>query len=148
MPMAETRRLLSPVNVAAFMATPRDSNTERYSAVDSHSTVTSLASSMCLFDVSFRGAAELPQLPLKTVVTPWRTTLSASGFTSSEKSLWLWTSIIPGDTTRPSASTTSSKSPGSRFPTRVILSPLMATSPVNQGLPVPSTTLPFLINTS
>ena len=88
MPMAEVRRLLNPVKVAKLMATPLDSITEKYSAVDSQSTLTPLASSMCSFASSFSGAADMPQLPLKTVVTPWRMKLSASGFTSSEKSLW------------------------------------------------------------
>jgi hypothetical protein len=88
-------------------------------------------------------------LPTISVVTPCRIVLSAVGFASSEKSLWLCGSTKPGQTTLPDASITrvAVASSPSR-PTSTIFPPSIATSPRNGGLPVPSATQPFLISTS
>ena len=50
-------------------------------------------------------SAELPQLPATMVVTPMRTKLAAAG-RSTRLSACVWTSMNPGDTTRPDASIT------------------------------------------
>jgi len=53
---------------------------------------------------------------------------------------WLWTSMKPGETTCPEPSITMAASPSMRFfDTAAILSPFVAISPLNPGVPVPST---------
>src|SRR4029453_10424817 len=49
------------------------------------------------------GAAEKPQLPTISVVTPCRTFDSARGFKGRVKSEWVWMSMKPGATTCPCA---------------------------------------------
>ena len=50
------------------------------------------------------GATEKPQWPMISVVTPWRTLLSALGLIGSVKSEWVLMSMKPGATARPAAS--------------------------------------------
>ena len=45
------------------------------------------------------GAAEKPQLPTTSSVTPWRTFDSARGLSGSVKSECVWMSMSPGATT-------------------------------------------------
>src|SRR5262249_46051498 len=52
------------------------------------------------------GAAEKPQLPTTSVVTPWRIFPSARGLRGSVKSECVWMSMKPGATTWPRASMT------------------------------------------
>ena len=54
----------------------------------------------------------------------------------------------PGATTSPFASMVRFAFPSGTRPTATILSPLIATSPTNHGLPVPSTTRPFAMTRS
>ena len=48
-----------------------------------------------------QGATENPQWPMISVVTPWRTLLSALGLIGSVKSEWVLMSMKPGATARP-----------------------------------------------
>ena len=50
------------------------------------------------------GATEKPQWPMISVVTPWRTLLSALGLIGKVKSEWVLMSMKPGATARPAAS--------------------------------------------
>ena len=59
-----------------------------------------------------------------------------------------WTSMKPGDTTRPPASTMVAPVASRCAATAVMVSPLIPTSPANQGFPVPSTTWPPRMTTS
>src|SRR4051794_19689528 len=93
------------------------------------------------------GANVTPQLPSTTDVTPCQHDDDATGSQPTWASRWVWTSTNPGLTTRPSASIDSRPSP-STSPTAAIRSPVTATSPRNDGLPVPSTTVPFRITRS
>jgi hypothetical protein len=45
------------------------------------------------------GAADEPQLPVTSVVTPCRTRESAVGYTKMSPSEWVWMSMKPGHTT-------------------------------------------------
>ncbi len=93
------------------------------------------------------GANVTPQLPSTTDVTPCQHDDDATGSQPTWASRWVWTSTNPGLTTRPSASIDSRPSP-STSPTAAIRSPVTATSPRNDGRPVPSTTVPFRITRS
>src|SRR5689334_12150061 len=93
------------------------------------------------------GANVTPQLPSTTDVTPCQHDDVATGSQPTWASRWVWTSTNPGLTTRPSASIDSRPSP-SRSPTAAMRSPVTATSPRNDGRPVPSTTVPFRITRS
>src|SRR3954463_193740 len=99
-------------------------------------------------DAGVTGAYVQPQLPTTSVVTPWRTVLSAVGTVSSVKSLWLWGSTKPGQTIRPAASMILSACAPSRSPTAAMRPSSTATSPRNGGIPVPSTTSASRIRTS
>src|SRR3954454_5653586 len=104
---------------------------------------------MKLSDASETGAYVQPQLPTTSVVTPWRIVLSAVGFASSEKSLWLCGSTKPGHTTLPVASMTLvAVAPSPRRPTSTMFPPSIATSPRKGGLPAPSATQPLRIRVS
>ncbi len=59
-----------------------------------------------------RGASPRPQLPTTWVVVPWVRALGACGADSRVRSLWVWMSTNPGQTTRPVASTTVRASAG------------------------------------
>src|SRR5688500_20381795 len=66
-----------------------------------------------------------------------------------EKSLWLWGSTNPGQTTLPVASITrSAVAAAPSRPTSAILPPSIATSPRYGGLPAPSALHPPRIRTS
>ena len=58
--------------------------------------------------LSFDGCRPSPQLPTTSVVMPWSTLAPAAGSTGSEKSPCEWTSMKPGATKSPVASSTSS----------------------------------------
>ena len=61
---------------------------------------------------------------------------------------WLWMSMKPGATISPAASMTFVAGRPFRFPISVIFPPVMPTSAMRQGLPVPSTSLPPRMRTS
>ena len=88
------------------------------------------------------GLQPYPQLPMTSVVTPCMMELTARGSTSSVKSEWLWMSMNPGATTRPSASRISTSSESARSPMSTMRPSYTATSALNGGRAVPSTTVP------
>ncbi len=57
--------------------------------------------------LSRQGARVKPQLPITTLVTPWKQELVPMGSQKIWASMWVWPSTKPGATTRPSASTVS-----------------------------------------
>src|SRR5580698_297011 len=82
-----------------------------------------------------------------SVVTPWRTLLSAFGLIGSVKSEWVLMSMKPGATTRPDASMVL-RAALAMCPTATIRPSLMATSPAAPGLPAPSNSIPPRIRMS
>src|SRR6516225_4822168 len=93
------------------------------------------------------GAKPTPQLPITTVVTPCQHVGVSSGSHVTWPSKCVWTSTKPGVTSAPSASTFSRANSLTR-PTSVTTPSVIATSAVRPGAPVPSTTVPPLINRS
>ena len=87
-------------------------------------------------------------MPTTSVVTPWRTLDSASGFRGRVKSEWVWMSMKPGATICPEASISRCASWSSPSPTAVMRPFLMATSARRAGAPLPSITCPPRINRS
>ena len=87
-------------------------------------------------------------MPTTSVVTPWRTLLSASGFRGRVKSEWVWMSMKPGATICPEASISRCASRPSQSPTAVMRPFFMATSARRAGVPFPSITCPPRINRS
>ena len=92
-------------------------------------------------------SAELPQLPATIDVTPIRTKFSARGV-SVMSSAWVCTSMNPGATTRPEASTVSRAVARSRAPTAPMRPSPTPTSARTAGRPDPSTTVPPRISRS
>ena len=94
------------------------------------------------------GAAETPQLPHTTVVTPWLAFIAMVGLSISAVSSWVCTSMKPGATTLPVASISLSPRsvPGASIAT--MRSPFTATSAANSFLPVPSATWPLRMTMS
>src|SRR5437870_2624780 len=84
----------------------------------------------------------MPQFPTTTVVTPWLIFGSISGCASTIRSSCVWTSMKPGATMQPLASTTAAPTAGRSAPMAAIRSPSISTSAVLRGAPVPSTTVP------
>jgi hypothetical protein len=97
---------------------------------------------------SGHGAAPMPQLPTTTVVTPPRILKSISGRTTSAKSSWVCTSMKPGASARPAASSDTFACRPAPSPTDAIRSPLRATSARLGGAPVPSYSVAPRIRTS
>src|SRR5580693_1197740 len=83
-----------------------------------------------------------------SVVTPWRTLLSAFGLIGSVKSEWVFMSIKPGAIASPSASIVLSAEPVRPGPTAAMRPPAMARSPAMPGLPAPSYKIPPRIRMS
>src|SRR5881396_2364922 len=65
-----------------------------------------LRTTRCFRDAE-QGASVNPQLPITTVVTPCQHEHVPSGSQKTCASMWVWPSMNPGATTRPSASMTS-----------------------------------------
>ena len=80
----------------------------------------------------------MPQLPATTLVTPWDTFIAMSGVASTALSSWVWSSMKPGATARPEASSVSSARQAVRSPIAAMRSPSTAMSPLRAGAPVPS----------
>ena len=53
------------------------------------------------------GRIEVPQLPVISVVMPWKSLLSGWKLSRGHASEWLWMSMKPGATVSPDTSTTS-----------------------------------------
>src|SRR5579871_3777454 len=83
-----------------------------------------------------------------SVVTPWRTLLSAFGLIGRVKSEWVLMSMKPGATARPCASITRVALPATRGPTAAMRPSATARSPEMPGLPVPSISRPPRIRMS
>src|SRR5688572_23358093 len=79
----------------------------------------------------------MPQLPTTTLVTPWLVLFAMSPI-SSARSSWVCTSMKPGASARPRASTVSRALQFRRSPITRILSPVTARSPTIGGPPAPS----------
>src|SRR5688572_17752187 len=79
----------------------------------------------------------MPQLPTTTLVTPWLVLFAMSPI-SSARSSWVCTSMKPGASARPRASTVSRALQFLRSPITRILSPVTARSPTIGGPPAPS----------
>src|SRR5580700_6850426 len=78
-----------------------------------------------------------------SVVTPWRTLLSAFGLIGSVKSEWVFMSIKPGATASPAASMIFRAVPAMPRPIAAMRPPAMATSsPAAPALPAPSNNIP------
>ena len=84
-----------------------------------------------------RGAAPIPQLPTTHVVTPPTDLKAMSGCSIAAKSSWVCTSMNPGASARPVAST-SLVAAAETEPTSTTRSPSTATSAVVAGAPEPS----------
>ena len=83
-----------------------------------------------------------PQWPMTSVVTPWRTLLSAWGMRARVKSEWVLMSMKPGATTRPLASIMRAPAAVMSPPMAAMRPSLNATSARRPGAPVPSMTSP------
>ena len=94
------------------------------------------------------GAAETPQLPHTTVVTPWLAFMAIAGLSIRAVSSCVCTSMKPGATTLPAASTSLSPRSVPGASTAAMRSPFMATSAANSFLPVPSATWPLRMTMS
>src|SRR5579862_7694471 len=95
------------------------------------------------------GATEKPQWPMISVVTPWRTLLSAFGLIGSVKSEWVLMSIKPGATASPAASMIFRAVPAMPRPIAAMRPPAMAkSSPAAAALPAPSNNIPPRMMTS
>ena len=81
-------------------------------------------------------------------MTPWVTEPQISPFPRRAVSEWTWTSMNPGETMRPVASTTSAAAASGSVPTATIRSPRTPTSAATGGEPLPSTTVPPRISRS
>src|SRR5262249_13637518 len=100
----------------------------------------------CLLTAA-QGARVKPQLPITTVVMPWKHDEVPRGSQKIWASMWVWPSTKPGATTSPSASMTSR----ARSRMRPIVSIRPWRTPMSAGYagkPDPSTTIPFLITRS
>ena len=93
------------------------------------------------------GARVSEQFPKITVVTPCCGEYVQSGSHVTCASKWQWLSMNPGATTRSVASIVRRAEPDSR-PTSATFPSAMPTSAVNDGMPEPSATLPFLMSRS
>mmetsp|Transcript_16076 Transcript_16076/g.50502 ORF Transcript_16076/g.50502 Transcript_16076/m.50502 type:complete len:251 (-) Transcript_16076:31-783(-) len=89
-----------------------------------------------------QGAAPTPQLPTTTVVTPEGPEGDSRGSHMHCTSRCVCTSVQPGITCLPVASTSRAALTERPGPTAKILPPFTATSPTNGFFPVPSTTVP------
>src|SRR6266545_3628577 len=94
------------------------------------------------------GARPMPQFGKTCVVTPWRTALSAFGFTSSVMSECVCTSTKPGETTRPFASIVAFAFSPSSPPMCEMVSRVRPTSARYAGRPEPSAMRPPRMITS
>src|SRR5262249_46605863 len=94
------------------------------------------------------GGAEKPQWPMISVVTPWRTLLSAFGLIGRVKSECVFMSMKPGATARPSASITRVAPSVRRGPIAARRPSAIARSPATPGLPLPSIRRPLRIRMS
>src|SRR5438045_2269522 len=83
-----------------------------------------------------------------SVVTPWRTLLSALGLIGKVKSECVLMSMKPGVTARPSASITLVAPCGTERPSAAIRPSRTATSPTSPGRPLPSIKVPPRIRMS
>src|SRR5438045_2870565 len=83
-----------------------------------------------------------------SVVTPWRTLLSALGLIGKVKSECVLMSMKPGANARPSASITLAAPSGSERPSAAIRPSRTAMSPVSPGRPLPSIIVPPRIRMS
>src|SRR5215212_711073 len=83
-----------------------------------------------------------------SVVTPWRTLLSAFGLMGRVKSECVLMSIKPGATARPAASIVLFASPARFGPMLAMQPAVIATSPGTPALPLPSNNSPFRIRRS
>lgn len=92
---------------------------------------------------SVSGAAEAPQFPMTSVVTPCLILLSARGFTRRERSEWLCMSMKPGATARPLTLSLRSARSFLSLPIRAILFPWIPMSALKRLRPVPSITTQF-----
>ena len=86
------------------------------------------------------GAAEKPQLPTTSRVTPCLIFDSARGLSGKVKSEWVWMSMSPGATTCPRASITRWAGRDERCSTATMRPELTLTSASIPGAPVPSIT--------
>ena len=119
-----------------MIETPVRSSRARYEATDVQSGVTPSSRYSFLRSSTptpARGAAEEPQFPASSVVTPCRTRLSAVGYSRMPPSEWLWMSTKPGQTWRPAASRTRRPWSAAIEPTAAMASPFRATSAAYDG---------------
>src|ERR1035438_3805490 len=94
------------------------------------------------------GDALMPQLPTITVVMPWDIFGFIAGARITLISSWVCTSIKPGASASPSASTTTRVRNPREGPMARIRSPHNATSITSEPGPLPSITLALRINVS
>ena len=80
----------------------------------------------------------MPQLPVTTVVTPWLSFGVMAALSITAASSWVCTSMNPGASDRPEASTISSASMARSAPTAAITPEVIATSARTGAAPVPS----------
>src|SRR5690242_6929737 len=83
-----------------------------------------------------------------SVVTPWRTLLSAFGLIGSVKSEWVLMSMKPGATASPCASIVRVAVPSRCGPIAAMRPSATARSPATPGLPLPSINRPLRIRMS
>ncbi len=142
--MPTARSVVWPTSAAQLIAAGRASSAARYAANEPKrsppGSATRLIGGTAVASPS--GARLMPQLPTITVVTPWLTLGAMSGAASSRRSSCVCTSMNPGATTSPRASTTRAAGSAPSAPTAVMRPPLTATSAARRGPPVPSMTVP------
>ena len=94
------------------------------------------------------GATEKPQWPMISVVTPWRTLLSAFGLIGSVKSECVLMSMKPGATARPDGVDGFLGRAADDLPIAAMRPFSIARSPAAPAPPLPSNRVPPLIRMS
>src|SRR5215471_5465598 len=159
MPLAYSRTVPPPRREATLGVTPvvaiasSQSPKRRHPlALSRHSgTASTMASERSGSSIRPPKGAGVHASPMISVVTPCVTLERQRPSRIRGRIEWLRMSTKPGQTAIPEPSTTSRARPAEMLPagrTSRTFSPARATSPWNQGLPVPSTTLAPRINTS
>jgi len=142
--MVATRNVECPTNAATLTAGRAASTAATYAAIVGY---TYLSGPPSRFKgggtfACTSGARLIPQLPTMTVVTPWLIFGSMCGSERTIWSSWVCTSMNPGATILPLASSTSAPPCARSAPTSTMRSPWMRTSAAKRGAPVPSMTVP------
>ena len=104
----------------AFLADSKDALQKRLQGFLDEQIAAIAADASRSASASRHGASVKPQLPMSTVVTPWKQELVPIGSQKTWASMWVWPSTKPGATTRPSASTVSFAAAPSRRPISAI----------------------------